>query len=67
MAVVVRLVTGLIVAGLSVPAWAATLAVALLMQAAVLGISNGQPIAYHVTGPTRPACGLPCSQSFLSA
>jgi ribose/xylose/arabinose/galactoside ABC-type transport system permease subunit len=50
MAVLVGLVTGLIVAGLSVPAWAATLAVALLMQAAVLGISNGQPIAYHVTG-----------------
>ena len=49
-AAVAGLVTGLIVAGLSVPAWAATLAVAILVQAAALGISGSEPVVLHVTG-----------------
>jgi ribose/xylose/arabinose/galactoside ABC-type transport system permease subunit len=40
-------VAGLIVGGLSVPAWAVTLAVALLAQAAALAISGGQPVVLH--------------------
>jgi len=49
-AAAVGLMTGLVAAGLSVPAWAVTLAVALLVQAAALGISNGQPVVLHVNG-----------------
>jgi ribose/xylose/arabinose/galactoside ABC-type transport system permease subunit len=44
------LLTGLVVAVLSVPAWAATLALALLVQAAALGISGAQIVVLHVTG-----------------
>jgi len=48
------LIAGLVVAGLSVPAWAATLALAALAESAAFGISNGQVIPLHVTG-TYPA------------
>jgi ribose/xylose/arabinose/galactoside ABC-type transport system permease subunit len=48
-AAVVGLVTGLIVAALSVPAWAVTLAVAVLLQSAALGIAHGQIIVLHVS------------------
>jgi ribose/xylose/arabinose/galactoside ABC-type transport system permease subunit len=47
MAAAVGFVAGLIVGGLSVPAWAVTLAVALLAQAAALGISGEQPGVLH--------------------
>jgi ribose/xylose/arabinose/galactoside ABC-type transport system permease subunit len=47
MAAAAGFVAGLIVAGLSVPAWAVTLAVALLAQAAALGISGGQLVVLH--------------------
>jgi ribose/xylose/arabinose/galactoside ABC-type transport system permease subunit len=48
------LIAGLVVAALSVPAWAATLALAALAESAALGISNGQLIPLHVSG-TYPA------------
>ena len=48
------LIAGLVVAVLSVPAWAATLALAALAESVALGISNGQLIALHVSG-TYPA------------
>ena len=47
---VIGLVTGLIVAGLSVPAWAVTIAATIVLQSAALGISNtGVPL--RLTGP----------------
>ena len=48
------LIAGLVVAALSVPAWAATLALAALAESAALGISDGQLIPLHVSG-TYPA------------
>jgi ribose/xylose/arabinose/galactoside ABC-type transport system permease subunit len=48
------LITGLVVAALSVPAWAATLALAALAESAGLGITNGQLIPLHVSS-TYPA------------
>lgn len=48
------LIAGLVVAALSVPAWAATLALAALAESAALGISNVQLIPLHVSG-TYPA------------
>jgi ribose/xylose/arabinose/galactoside ABC-type transport system permease subunit len=50
------LIAGLVVAALSVPAWAATLALAALAESAALGISNvnGELIPLHVSG-TYPA------------
>jgi ribose/xylose/arabinose/galactoside ABC-type transport system permease subunit len=48
------LIAGLVVAALSVPAWAATLALAALAESAALGISDGQVIPLHVSG-TYPA------------
>lgn len=44
------LIAGLVVAALSVPAWAATLALAALAESAALGISNGQLIPLHASG-----------------
>jgi len=48
------LIAGLVVAGLSIPAWAATLALAALAESVALGISDGQLIALHASG-TYPA------------
>ena len=44
------LVTGLFVGWLSVPAWAGTLAVAILAQSAALVISGGQPVLLRGSG-----------------
>jgi ribose/xylose/arabinose/galactoside ABC-type transport system permease subunit len=44
------LIAGLVVAVLSVPAWAATLALAALAESVALGISNGQVIVVNVSG-----------------
>ncbi|HET7018673.1 MAG TPA: hypothetical protein VFI65_32440 [Streptosporangiaceae bacterium] len=49
-ATVIGLITGLVVAALSVPAWAATLAVAFLVQAAAGGISGERLIALRNPG-----------------
>ncbi len=48
------IIAGLVVAGLSVPAWAVTLALAAIAESATLGISNDQVIALH-SGGTYPA------------
>lgn len=58
MAVAAGVVAGLIVAGLSVPAWAVTLAVALLVQAAAVRISSGQPVVLHGAGSYPAALWL---------
>lgn len=47
----IGLATGLIVALLSVPAWAVTIAATILFQSATLGISGAEGIALHLTGP----------------
>jgi ribose/xylose/arabinose/galactoside ABC-type transport system permease subunit len=44
------LIAGLVVAALSVPAWAATLALAALAESAALGISNDQDLVLHASG-----------------
>jgi len=48
---VIGLITGLIVAVLSVPAWAVTIAATILIQSAALGISSSTPVPLHLTGP----------------
>ena len=48
------LIAGLVIAALSVPAWAATLALAALAEAVALGISGGQLIALHAS-PNYPS------------
>jgi ribose/xylose/arabinose/galactoside ABC-type transport system permease subunit len=48
---VIGLMTGLIVAGLSVPAWAVTIAATVLLQSAAFGVSNSAPVTLHLTGP----------------
>jgi ribose/xylose/arabinose/galactoside ABC-type transport system permease subunit len=50
LATVTGLIAGLLVAALSVPAWAMSLAVAVLAQALASGISNGQPIPLRTGG-----------------
>jgi ribose/xylose/arabinose/galactoside ABC-type transport system permease subunit len=50
MSAVFGLMTGLVVAGLSVPAWAATLVATLLLQSVTLGISGSEPVVLHITG-----------------
>src|SRR6185437_13562117 len=50
MSAVFGLITGLVVAALSVPAWAATLVATLLLQSVTLGISGSVPAALHITG-----------------
>jgi ribose/xylose/arabinose/galactoside ABC-type transport system permease subunit len=48
---VIGLITGFVVAALSVPAWAATLAAAILVQSAGLGLAHDQIIPLRITGP----------------
>lgn len=57
-AAVTGFVAGLLVAGLSVPAWAVTLAVAIFAQGAAAGISNGQAVALHIGGSYPTALWL---------
>jgi ribose/xylose/arabinose/galactoside ABC-type transport system permease subunit len=43
-AAIFGLIAGLVVAGLSLPAWAVTLAVALLLESAAIGVAGDQPL-----------------------
>ena len=57
------LVAGLIVGALSVPSWAVTLAVGLLVQGAALGIASGQPVLLHGAGSYPSVSGWRSSSS----